>query len=348
MIRANTSKPILSGHHPSLNMEKTCLVKDRHGRRFKMRRKISLTEKIEESALEEVTYLELSRFDNMKRPPPPLLKWIGSKQWIAPTITSYMPQRYNTYIEPFVGSGAVLGALAPRKAIAGDNLKPLIEIWQLLQKNPESLLKHYTTTRNAYLKSPQKTYERVKSSYNESPNAHDLLFISRSCYGGVIRFTKEGTISTPIGMQRPISPRSLKRRMELWRIRVAGTRFIHADFSETMKLATDGDIVYCDPPYQYSQQILYGSQNFRILDLLNAIRKCKERGSRVMLSIDGKVKSERVDLKLHFPEGLFEREILVERGSSMLRRFQKKGSNMKGEMVHDRLLLTWSPNAEKT
>lgn len=294
--------------------------------------------------MQNITRLELSRFDTTKRPPPPLLKWIGSKQQIAHTIVSYMPHEYNQYIEPFLGSGAVLGALAPKKAIAGDNLRPLIEIWQLLQKDPESLLERYSVTWNDYVKSPKEMYDKIKASYNESPNAYDLLFISRSCYGGVIRFTKEGTISTPIGMQKPISPQSLKKRMELWRIRVAGTRFTHADFSETMGFATEGDVVYCDPPYQYSQQILYGSQNFRILDLWNAIIRSKERGAKVMLSIDGKVKSQRIDLRLHFPEGLFEHEVLIERGSSMLRRFQKKGSKMKGETVHDRLLLTWSPN----
>lgn len=288
----------------------------------------------------------LNRFDRHKTPPPALLKWIGSKHRISETIVSYTPQEYNTYIEPFLGSGAILGALAPKKAIAGDSLKPLIEIWQLLQSNCKSLLNRYTSTWNDYIKSPKEVYERIKSSYNESPNPYDLLFISRSCYGGVIRFTKGGTMSTPIGVHKPISPKSLARRIKLWQSRVKGTHFIHADFSETMEMATKGDLVYCDPPYRYSQQILYGSQNFRILDLWNAISKCKGRETKIMLSIDGKVKSKRVDLKPHHPEGLFEHEILIRRGSSMLRRFQKKGSKMSGEIVHDRLLLSWSPSTE--
>jgi len=298
------------------------------------------------SKVEKASYLGLRRFDTQKQPPPALLKWIGSKHQIARNIIQYMPHKYNTYIEPFLGSGAVLGTIAPKKAVAGDNLKPLIDIWQLVQNDPESLLKYYSNTWNEYIKTPKETYEKVRDSYNKNPNPHDLVFISRSCYGGVIRFTKEGKISTPIGVHKPISPKSLEKRMEIWRKRIGGTRFIHADFSETMDFATGGDMVYCDPPYQYSQQILYGSQNFRIPDLWNAIRKCKERGAKVMLSIDGKVKSEKIDLKLHYPEGLFEREILIDRGSSMLKRFQKKGLNMAGETVHDRLLLTWSFTTE--
>ena len=50
-----------------------------------------------------------------------LLKWIGNKQRYACQIANLMPE-YHTYIEPFLGSGAVLGTLSPRSAIAGDIL----------------------------------------------------------------------------------------------------------------------------------------------------------------------------------------------------------------------------------
>lgn len=295
----------------------------------------------------KANYSKLRKFDFNKDPPPSLLKWIGNKNRIAKKILQYAPYKYHAYVEPFLGSGAILGTLSPKEAIAGDNLKPLIEIWQLLQNNPNSLLKHYSDTWDEYIESPKETYEKVKDEYNKHPNPHYLLFISRSCYGGVIRFTKQGTLSTPIGAHRPISPKSLEKRMGIWRKRVKNTTFIHADFQKTMELANAGDLVYCDPPYQYSQQILYGSQDFRIRNLWKAIKMCKNRGAKVMLSIDGKVKSKKIDLKLDYPKGLFEREILIDRGSSMLRRFQKKNSTMVGETVHDRLLLTWSSNSEE-
>ncbi|MEP7291639.1 MAG: DNA adenine methylase, partial [Chloroflexota bacterium] len=46
------------------------------------------------------------------------LKWIGNKQRFAPTIISYFPSKYGTYYEPFLGSGAVLGTLAPSSSVA--------------------------------------------------------------------------------------------------------------------------------------------------------------------------------------------------------------------------------------
>src|SRR2546423_1628111 len=70
-------------------------------------------------------------------PPKQFLKWVGNKQRFAEQIAAIFPMQYNRYIEPFVGSGAVLGAMSPHKAIAGDALKPLIDLWVLLKNEPE-------------------------------------------------------------------------------------------------------------------------------------------------------------------------------------------------------------------
>ena len=77
------------------------------------------------------------------RPPKQLLKWVGNKQRYACQIVNLMPD-YRTYVEPFLGSGAVLGTLAPLSGVAGDILEPLVKIWQLLQTNPQDLLAYYT------------------------------------------------------------------------------------------------------------------------------------------------------------------------------------------------------------
>jgi DNA adenine methylase len=58
-------------------------------------------------------------------------------------------------------------------------------------------------------------YEQIKASYNKSPNGADLLFLTRSCYGGVVRFRKaDGYMSTPCGIHNPISPQSFARRVD--------------------------------------------------------------------------------------------------------------------------------------
>lgn len=274
-------------------------------------------------------------------PPKQLLKWVGNKQRFAEEICQLFPRSYGKYIEPFVGSAAVLGAMAPRRGVAGDILQPLVELWTVLQSDPETLFGHYKKNWDRFQTDSGIVYKEILASYNKKPNPHDLLFLSRSCYGGIIRFTKQGKMSTPMGAHRPIPPESFKERMILWRQRISGTKFMHASFQETMGMAEKGDLIYCDPPYVDSQSILYGAQAFKISDLWNTIADCKKRGALVALSIDGRKKSGTRTIELGMPDGLFARESFVKGGSSMLRRFQKKNEKMDGEDVHDRLLLTW-------
>ena len=108
-----------------------------------------------------------------------------------------------------------------------------------------------------------------------------------------------------------------------------------------MERARSGDVVYCDPPYSYSQAILYGAQDFSLERLFESISRCKSRGVKVALSIDGTKKSGNMICNLPVPEGLFEREVLIHCGRSMLRRFQMAGQSLEGETVSDRLLLTY-------
>lgn len=134
--------------------------------------------------------------------PAPLLKWIGNKQRFAEEIVAHFPTKFGTYFEPFVGSGAVLATLTPQIAIASDLFDPLIQIWQMLRHSPETLKLWYRERWCAMTAgSKVAVYEQIKASYNKHPNGADLLFLSRACYGGVVRFRKsDGYMSTPCGV----------------------------------------------------------------------------------------------------------------------------------------------------
>ena len=71
------------------------------------------------------------------------------------------------------------------------------------------------------------------------------------------------------------------------------------------------------------------------------IARCKERGVAVALSIDGTKRSGNRLCEVPIPVGVFEREVFVNCGRSMLRRFQMAGQTLEGEVVSDRLLLTY-------
>ncbi len=272
-----------------------------------------------------------------------LLKWVGNKQRFADEIISYFPQEFETYYEPFLGSGAVLATLAPKQAIASDVFKPLIGIFQMLHEDSDTLKRWYSERWGKMQAIGKKAaYEEIKDSYNSNPNSADLLFISRSCYGGVVRFRKaDGFISTPVGVHTPISPESFSHRVSIWQKRTSGTEFIHMGYEKAMEMAQPKDLIYCDPPYTHSQAILYGAQSFSLGALFSHIAQCKERGIYVVLSIDGTKKSGNLICDLPIPTGLFEREIYVNVGRSMLKRFQMNGKTLESEIVRDRLLLTF-------
>lgn len=272
-----------------------------------------------------------------------LLKWIGNKQRFAHEIISYFPSKINTYYEPFLGSGGVLGVFAPRQGIGSDCFRPLIEIWKTLKDDPETLKEWYSDRWRLIEKNgKEKTYEQIKSDYNENANGADLLFISRVCYGGVVRFRKaDGYISTPCGIHKPMPPDNFNQRVDEWHKRVRGVQFECMDYKEAMNNAKMNDLIYCDPPYSHSQAILYGAQDFSLRELFQNIEKCKKNGIFVVLSIDGHKKTGQEKCDLPIPEGLFEHEIYVNCGRSMLRRFQLEGETLENEVVHDRLLLTY-------
>lgn len=272
-----------------------------------------------------------------------LLKWVGTKQRFAHEIASHLPQDFGTYFEPFLGGGGVMATLQPKRALGSDIFAPLVEIWQTLSTDPDQLVAWYAE-RHARFEAGDRTaaYEAIKARYNQSPNGADFLFLCRACYGGVVRFRRrDGHMSTPCGSHPVISPEKFARRVTLWQARMAGARFVCLDYRHAMAQARAGDVVYCDPPYAHSQSILYGAQSFRLEELFAAITACKARGVRVALSIDGTKKSGDVYCDIPIPPGLFEREIFVNTGQSMLKRFQMSGQRMQSEAVRDRLLLTY-------
>ena len=148
-------------------------------------------------------------------------------------------------------------------------------------------------------------------------------------------------MSTPVGYHTPISLNNFKLRVIEWHERVKNTIFECIDYKEAFNKAQIGDFIYCDPPYKYSQSILYGSQNFRIEELFDCIKNAKLRGIYVAMSIDGNTKSGKHQNNLDIPKNIFEREIDINDRFSMLLRFKKLGQKLIDERDTEKLYLTY-------
>lgn len=283
---------------------------------------------------------------------PALLKWIGNKQRFADIIISYIPQEFNNYYEPFLGSGAVMAALLDsdanqlfpkfNHAYGSDILPFLIDIFKLTKNDPIALSTYYKDEIEKYTKDPSTQYDIIKNRFNSKHNPFDFLLLSRTCYGGVIRFRKsDGYMSTPKGPHNPISPDTFTKRLMQWHNLIQKADFDCMDYTKAMDRAQANDVIYCDPPYTHSQGILYGAQTFDIEILWKKIAECKERGVKVILSINGKKDSGKTNISAVPPEGLFERQFFIDCGTSMVDRLQNGGKSMNNKKINDQLLLTW-------
>ena len=244
---------------------------------------------------------------------PALLKWIGNKQRFAETIVSYMPNQFANYYEPFLGSGAVMAELLHEDssmiyphfehAYGSDILSFLIEIFDYVKNSPDRLVDYYTKQIEEYYLAPVSKYNEIKDRFNTNHNGLDFCLLSRTCYSGIIRFRKaDGYMSTPKGPHNPIKPETFEKRVMLWHELLDKASFQTESFFTVMNKPTDGDVVYCDPPYTHSQSIIYGAQDFNISDLWIKINECKQRGAKVILSINGMRESRKRDVSVEIPE----------------------------------------------
>ena len=282
----------------------------------------------------------------------PLLKWIGNKSRFAETIVSYMPTEFDTYYEPFLGSGAVMAEVLNadankmfphfNKAYCSDILPFLIDVFKETKDDPEALIDYYSSAILEYYKDPKGQYDIIRDRFNNNHNSRDFVLLSRTCYSGIIRFRKaDGFMSTPVGPHKPIPPEAFRKRVMMWHNLIQKVDFSTESFETAMDKPKAGDVVYCDPPYTHSQTIIYGAQDFDINKLWIKIDECKRRGAKVLLSINGMRESKKKDISVDIPDGLFERKIIVDCGTSMIDRLQNTGKAMIDEKVDDLLLLTW-------
>lgn len=278
---------------------------------------------------------------------PALLKWIGNKQRFAQTIVSYIPDEFNNYYEPFLGSGAVMAELLNSEkdcntCYGSDILPFLIDIFAMVKSDPERLKSYYSQEIEEYYLDPEEKYLKIRDRFNADFNALDFCLLSRTCYSGVIRFRKaDGYMSTPRGPHKPIAPETFSKRVDQWNTLLQKASFSCEDYKDAMDRAMGNDVIYCDPPYTHSQSIIYGSHQFNVDELFQKIDECKKRGVKVILSINGTRKSRKEDISVTPPDGLFERKFFVNCGISMIDRLQHTGKEMIDKKVEDQLLLTW-------
>ena len=252
--------------------------------------------------------------------PPPVIKWTGSKRRIAPDIVKTFPG-FDAYYEPFLGGGSILVRTGARKAVCGDICKPLVDLWNAVKSSPSETADEYERRWRGLQDGGPDFFYGVRRRFNELHDPHDLLFLSRTCVNGLIRFNRRGEFNNTFHHTRKgIDPARLRGIIHRWSGMVQRYRFVHGDYAKTAAAATRDDFIYLDPPYSNTVGIYYGKiDTGRLVRYMEGLN---EAGIRFALSFDGTRGTH--DYVHVFPKGLFRRHMLLESGHSSFNRLQDR------------------------
>ncbi len=178
----------------------------------------------------------------------PFLKWLGGKRWLTTEIRSRIQSlKFDRYIEPFLGGGAVFFSLLIKPAILSDINKELINAYIQVRDNPDEVLKRLQT-----LKTDANTYYRIRATKTRGllNRAARFIYLNRTAFSGIYRVNDKGEFNVPFGNY-------INGTKILWREgllhksseALKGARLIISDFEEVINGAGKGDLVYCDPTY---------------------------------------------------------------------------------------------------
>ena len=144
---------------------------------------------------------DLTEIDEQSSKAHPFVKWVGGKRSIIIELTSRLPEKFNSYFEPFVGGGALYFEIQEniQKAYLSDTNIDLLITYQAIKNNPQELLK--TLKRHAENHNSDYYYEVRAQHYLKDPIevAARFIYLNRTCFNGLYRVNKKGEFNVPMG-----------------------------------------------------------------------------------------------------------------------------------------------------
>ncbi|WP_236422454.1 Dam family site-specific DNA-(adenine-N6)-methyltransferase [Escherichia coli] len=226
----------------------------------------------------------------------PIFKWVGGKFSELPTVLEHLPHG-KRLIEPFVGGGSVFTNAGFRYNLLNDINGDLINFYQTLQREGHSLVTlSYSFFQNynnadAYLE-VREAFNRGK--YDQLHHAAAFLYLNRHCFNGVTRYNQNGEFNVGYGKYKaPYFPHA---EMEAFLADdvLKNTSFVSGDFAGVIEAAGEGDVIFCDPPYEPLPDTegftSYSGNSFRFDEqkrLVSLLVEAHQRGAKVVITNSG-------------------------------------------------------------
>jgi DNA adenine methylase len=230
----------------------------------------------------------------------PFLKWAGGKTQLIPVIKRTLPKKIFvdefTYIEPFVGSGAVLFWMLRefpnlKKAVINDINADLINTYKIIAEHPKALISHLRVFQNEFQEFANNSegrkayYYEKRELYNTRNEGNDLhaalfIFLNRTCFNGLYRVNKKNGFNVPMGSYK--TPTILDEN-NIFEVSEAlqKVEILCGDYQETLNFTNEKSLFYFDPPYKplnetssfnsYSKDEFGDSEQIRLRDFCKTL-----------------------------------------------------------------------------
>lgn len=222
----------------------------------------------------------------------PFLKWAGGKYSLLPELDRLIPAG-KRLVEPFVGGGSVfLNSEKHESFLLADVNADLINLYQMLEVDHIrvcSLARMLFERANS-----EEAYKELRDDFNNQrmgapERAAAFLFLNRHCFNGLIRYNREGFFN--VGWGKYEAPYFPEIEIKAFKQKSHKCVFMNAGYRRTLALAGEGDVVYCDPPYEPLPGTAgftnYAAGGFSWADQISLAESCvaaHQRGAKVLIS----------------------------------------------------------------
>ncbi len=223
--------------------------------------------------------------------PKPFVKWAGGKRQIIHILKNEIPEKFNTYIEPFVGGGALFFELLPEKAIINDINEELINAYIVIKNNVEQLIENLKKHKNE-----EEYYYKIRAvnpkNLNPIERASRFIYLNKTCFNGLYRENSKGEFNVPFGRYKEpkiLEEDNLRAISEF--LNNTDILILNRDYKDVCKMAKKGDLVYLDPPYypisktaSFTKYTKYDFSENDQIELSKIFRELDRKGCYVILS----------------------------------------------------------------
>ncbi len=227
----------------------------------------------------------------------PFVKWVGGKRQIMTSIVELMPKSMSgyTYVEPFVGGGAVLFNLQPKNAIINDYSTDLINVYEVVKNNLNELIADLMTHENDsdyFYRIRQVDRTETFNQMSKIQRASRFIYLNKTCFNGLYRVNNAGEFNSPFGRYKNpniVNEPVLKAVSHY--LNSNNVKLTTGDYWDVLKDVDKKAFVYLDPPYhplsESSNFTGYIQGGWNIFDQLRLREACDElhkKGVKFLLS----------------------------------------------------------------